>query len=77
MIDECWRKSSYSEGGADNCLEARWRKSTYSNQTGGECVECRTDQGHVLVRDSQYPTAGHLSVPPTEWAAFLAQVERF
>lgn len=74
MIDERWRKSSYSERGMDNCLEVRWRKSSYSNETGGECVECRTDQEHVLVRDSQHPTAGHLSVPATEWAAFLRGV---
>jgi hypothetical protein len=51
-----------------------WKKSTYSNQTGGECVECRSDDGRVLVRDSQHPTHGHLAFPGTEWAAFIHAV---
>ncbi|HEX4833149.1 MAG TPA: DUF397 domain-containing protein [Trebonia sp.] len=37
-----WRKSSYSNGGATNCVEVGavpWRKSSYSNGNGGQCVE--------------------------------------
>ncbi|ASU83335.1 DUF397 domain-containing protein [Nocardiopsis gilva YIM 90087] len=41
MMSNKWNKSSYSTGGAANCVEARldWHKSSYSNETGGDCVE--------------------------------------
>lgn len=35
-----WRKSSYSNGGSDNCVEVgAWRKSSYSNGGSANCVE--------------------------------------
>jgi Domain of unknown function (DUF397) len=35
-----WRKSSYSGGSSDNCLEVTvWRKSSYSDESGGNCLE--------------------------------------
>ncbi|QVQ54177.1 DUF397 domain-containing protein [Spiractinospora alimapuensis] len=56
MMDERWTKASYSQGGADNC------------------VECRSETGQVLIRDTQYRHLGHLTVPTTEWRAFLHAV---
>ncbi|MEU7326615.1 DUF397 domain-containing protein [Streptomyces griseoviridis] len=36
-----WFKSSYSDAGGGQCVEAAytWRKSSYSNDSGGECIE--------------------------------------
>ncbi|GAA4112091.1 DUF397 domain-containing protein [Streptomyces hundungensis] len=36
-----WFKSSYSDSGGGDCLEAAiaWRKSSYSSDSGGQCVE--------------------------------------
>ena len=35
-----WRKSSYSNGGSDNCVEVgAWRKSSYSSNGGTACIE--------------------------------------
>lgn len=54
-------------------LAPTWNKSTYS--TPQNCVEARsTDPRSVDVRDSQNPSQPHLSVPATEWRAFLAEV---
>ncbi|MDS1269278.1 DUF397 domain-containing protein [Lipingzhangella sp. LS1_29] len=74
VLTTSWRKSRYSGGHGGNCLEVRWHKSTYSGGNEGDCVECRTDQGHVLIRDSQHSTHGHLAFPSTEWAAFVQTV---
>lgn len=51
-----------------------WRKSSYSG-ANPNCVECRTDEGVVQVRDSRNPDLGILSVPPTEWHAFVTDMK--
>ncbi|QVQ54389.1 DUF397 domain-containing protein [Spiractinospora alimapuensis] len=51
----------------------QWTKSSYS-MNGDNCVECRTDTGQVLIRDTQHRHLGHLTLPATEWRAFLHAV---
>ncbi|PSK95974.1 uncharacterized protein DUF397 [Murinocardiopsis flavida] len=48
-----------------------WRKSSYSNNTGGECVEVADLTEHVLVRDTQNRSAGHLAFDAAEFRAFI------
>jgi hypothetical protein len=75
-----WRKSSYSGGESDNCIEAsdtltsaRWRKSTYSGGDGGDCVEVADNlTGIVPVRDSKDPEGPALTFSPAAWTAFVA-----
>jgi hypothetical protein len=55
-------------------MNETWQKSSYSGSTSPDCVECRTDQGRVLLRDSQHPDHGYLAVPGPEWRAFLASL---
>ncbi|GAA4910662.1 DUF397 domain-containing protein [Streptomonospora salina] len=56
-------------------VEGTWKKSSYSNQTGGECVEVAATSDHgAAVRDTRDRGAGHLEMPSTEWAAFVAAV---
>ena len=71
-----WFKSSYSDGGGGNCVEAAftWHKSTYSDGGGGACVEVSpcTCPTTVHIRDSKNPTGPALALSSTAWAAFLA-----
>jgi hypothetical protein len=49
----------------------RWRKSTHSGQAQ-DCVElARSADGTVLVRNSNHPADGTLTVHPAELAAWL------
>ncbi|MFH8339051.1 DUF397 domain-containing protein [Streptomyces sp. AM6-12] len=68
-----WFKSSYSGGEGGECVELSyaWRKSSYSSGTGGECVEVAEHPTAIHIRDSKRPTAPHLTVTPSAWAAFL------
>lgn len=50
-----------------------WRKSTFSGGYGS-CVEVAFSST-VGIRDSKKPGSGHLTVPPAQWAAFLARVK--
>ncbi|WP_046470904.1 DUF397 domain-containing protein [Allosalinactinospora lopnorensis] len=52
----------------------QWHKSSYSQGNGGDCVEVAELPEQVKVRDTQNRTAGHLSFPPAEWSAFLADL---
>lgn len=36
---QAWRKSSYSDGTGNNCVEVAWIKSSYSDSGGQNCVE--------------------------------------
>lgn len=55
--------------------ESVWKKSSYSGPREPNCVECRTEVGHVLIRDSQHPELGSLAFDPREWRAFLGEVD--
>ncbi|MFG3314349.1 DUF397 domain-containing protein [Streptomyces albidoflavus] len=72
-----WFKSSYSDGGGGDCVEAAFtrHKSSYSDG-GGNCVEvspCPSPSpATVHVRDSKNPTGPTLTLSSTAWAAFLA-----
>ncbi|MPY53088.1 DUF397 domain-containing protein [Streptomyces acidicola] len=80
-----WRKSSYSGGSSDNCVEvtdpatyATWRKSSYSGGSGGSCLEV-TDAAlptHIPVRDSKNPTGPALVFPAPAWQAFVTSLGR-
>ncbi|MEU6144301.1 DUF397 domain-containing protein [Streptomyces sp. NPDC047081] len=77
MTDLTWFKSSYSDSGGGDCLEVAltWRKSSHSDNTGGDCVEVATTSASTVhIRDSKTPTAPHLTVSPTTWSAFLADL---
>ncbi|MFF7406451.1 DUF397 domain-containing protein [Streptomyces murinus] len=68
-----WFKSSYSDGEGGDCVELSysWRKSSYSSAQGGDCVEVAEHPTAIHIRDSKRPTAPHLTIRPTAWAAFL------
>ncbi|GLW13967.1 toxin [Streptomyces sp. NBRC 13847] len=79
-----WRKSSYSSGQPDNCLEvahdfpgaATWRKSSYSDQNGGSCLEVSdAHPGVVPVRDSKTPQGPALIFPADGWTTFVDAVK--
>ncbi|MFE9123563.1 DUF397 domain-containing protein [Streptomyces sp. NPDC007172] len=71
-----WFKSSYSgdEGGA--CLEmaCAWRKSSYSGSEGGACVEVAAHPAAIHVRDSKNPDGPALTLNPTAWRTFVAEL---
>ncbi|MEU1850673.1 DUF397 domain-containing protein [Streptomyces sp. NPDC019990] len=49
----------------------RWFKSSYSGSEGGNCIEVASEYAAIHIRDSKTPTAPHLTVTPSTWAAFL------
>ncbi|RSN71780.1 MULTISPECIES: DUF397 domain-containing protein [Actinomadura] len=51
---------------------AVWRTSKRSQQNGA-CVEIANLAAHIGVRDSKAPDAGHLTLTPDAWAAFMAE----
>ncbi|NUW08403.1 DUF397 domain-containing protein [Streptomyces sp. CAI-21] len=73
-----WFKSSYSDGGGGDCVEAAftWHKSSYSDGGGGNCVEvspCACPAPTTVhIRDSKNPNGPTLTLSSTAWAAFLA-----
>jgi hypothetical protein len=72
-----WRKSSYSGNGGGDCVEVGtvWHKSSYSGNGGVSCVEVARDHPRVVaVRDSKDPDGPVLTVAPTGWLNFLADV---
>ncbi|MGI5455013.1 DUF397 domain-containing protein [Streptomyces sp. CA-249302] len=80
MNELTWFKSSYSDNTGGDCLEVAltWRKSTYSDSSGGDCVEVAapTPVTAIHIRDSKTPAAPHLTVSPTTWSAFLADLHQ-
>ncbi|CAL2073777.1 MULTISPECIES: DUF397 domain-containing protein [Streptomyces] len=68
-----WFKSSYSSNDGGECVELSysWRKSSYSGAEGGDCVEVAEHPTAIHIRDSKRPTAPHLTIHPTTWAAFI------
>lgn len=51
-----------------------WRKSSHSGGDEGNCVEVADLNGHVGVRDSKNPAAGHLTLTRRDFAALLADL---
>lgn len=54
-------------------LPMPWHKSSYSGGVNN-CVEVAALPTGAAVRDSQHPTAGHLTFPGSEWGALLGAV---
>jgi hypothetical protein len=86
LTNATWRKSSYSGGEPDECVEVAgdftgaalsWRKSSHSCGAGDECVEVSDDlPGIVPVRDSKNPAGGVLLLGGAAWSAFVAAAGR-
>ncbi|MCI3276617.1 DUF397 domain-containing protein [Streptomyces cylindrosporus] len=79
MTELAWFKSSYSDSSGGECLEVAlsWRRSSHSDNTGGDCVEVATPSAPspaIHIRDSKTPAAPHLTISPTTWSAFLADL---
>jgi hypothetical protein len=73
-----WRKSSYSGNGGTDCVEVNtaWHKSSYSGNGGGNCVEVARGLPRVVaVRDSKDPDGPVLTVEPTGWQDFIADIK--
>jgi len=72
-VNPGWRKSSYSNGGAENCVEVGaipWRTSSHSNGGANTCVEAGHVPGAVLVRDTTLRGGPVLRVTPVAWQRF-------
>ncbi|MER5194859.1 DUF397 domain-containing protein [Streptomyces sp. NPDC002755] len=82
LSNATWRKSSYSNSDAGECLEvaddflstANWRKSGYSNTTGGDCLEVAEGTAVVPVRDSKAPERGALLFDAGVWSVFVSSI---
>lgn len=67
-----WRKSSFSEGGNNECVEVGcWRKSSFSEPNNNNCVEVAQSTEAVGVRDSKNPTAPILTFDRLAWLTFV------
>jgi hypothetical protein len=77
-VNHGWRTSSYSNGGADTCIEVGavpWRTSRYSNGGGSTCVEAGSVLGAILVRDTTDNGKGlTLRVTPAAWQDFTTRI---
>ncbi|MDQ0952341.1 hypothetical protein QFZ24_006264 [Streptomyces phaeochromogenes] len=75
MSELNWFKSSYSDSGGGDCVEAAftWRRSSYSDSSGGECVEVATTSA-IHIRDSKDIARPSLHVSPAAWGVFIAEV---
>lgn len=55
---------------------AKWRKSSRSGDNGGACVEvARNLPRTIAVRDSKDPDGPALTIAPSGWRAFIADVK--
>jgi hypothetical protein len=69
-----WRKSSYSNGGSNACVEVTaWRKSRYSNGGESACVEV-ANTNSILVRDTTNRDGGTLAFSAEAWERFTASL---
>ncbi|TRO69713.1 DUF397 domain-containing protein [Streptomyces sp. IB201691-2A2] len=75
MSELNWFKSSYSDSGGGDCVEAAftWRRSSYSDSSGGDCVEVATTSA-IHIRDSKDIARPSLHVSPAAWGVFIAEV---
>jgi len=56
--------------------DQRWRKSSFSGDANGNCVEVAPlPDGHIALRDSKDPTAGHFTFTRAEMAAWIRGVK--
>lgn len=53
---------------------SKWHTSSYSGGTN-QCVEVREHTHGVDVRDTQNRDRGHLTIPTTEWTAFVSALK--
>ncbi|GAA3760908.1 DUF397 domain-containing protein [Salinactinospora qingdaonensis] len=79
MPDLVFRKSSYSSGNSQNCVEVAhlptdFRTSSYSGHAQN-CVEVADLPCGAAVRDSKHPELGHLAFSAAEWSAFLTTLK--
>ena len=51
-------------------LPTAWRKSSYSTATGS-CVEVAPTAEGAVIRHSKHPSAGTITFPNRDWAAFV------
>jgi hypothetical protein len=73
VTDLTWRKSSYSSGSGDACIEVGlWRKSSYSSSSGDACVEVADTARLVLVCDTTDRSGPVLRVSAETWRKFTA-----
>jgi len=72
-----WRKSSYSTGGGQNCVEVAvlWRKSSYSTGDGQNCVEVAVVPGAVAIRDSKDPHGPAHVIHPDAFRRLITQIK--
>ncbi|WP_461003238.1 DUF397 domain-containing protein [Streptomonospora sediminis] len=52
-----------------------WRKSSYSGGVHQDCVEVASSPQQAKIRDTKNRQAGHLTIPATEWSAFLTDLK--
>ncbi|MEU8303331.1 DUF397 domain-containing protein [Actinomadura sp. NPDC048955] len=53
-----------------------WRKASRSNTQGDECVEVTNLGGHVGMRDSKAPEAGHLVLTPEAFGQLMNRLKQ-
>ena len=53
---------------------SRWRKSSYSGSHEGDCVEIADLNGHIGIRDSKNPAAGHLTLTRQAFTTLLTHL---
>jgi hypothetical protein len=70
-----FRKSSYSGGANNGCVELAWRKSSHSGGDNNGCVELAWPAGALFgVRDSKNVTGPVITFEATTGHRFVAAV---
>ncbi|MGQ0841502.1 DUF397 domain-containing protein [Actinokineospora sp.] len=70
-----WRKSSFSNGGNNNCVEVgHWRKSSFSEGGNNACVEVAHSTRDVGVRDSKNSDGPKLVFGHPRWLTFVTEL---
>ncbi len=72
--DAEFRKSSYSGGQDDSCVEFAWRKSSYSGGANNQCVELGHADEQLGVRDSKNQRGPVLAVTAARGLEFVHAV---
>lgn len=70
-----FRKSSFSGGANNSCVELGWRKSSFSGGASGSCVEVARAARVFGVRDSKNVSGPVLMLGESQGLAFLAAVK--